>query len=261
VPLDASKTASLDVSGLPVGTYVFTAHYNGDNETGPGSSTALSVQVVTRNGMFVYDAWNALTGLNNASVLPNYIAALEQGNTNRTQVVLQMQRTAPFFVANVQRTYQELLGRAPTATELNARVSLLAQGQTVPQLQIWLMSQPEYFLRRGAGTASGYLAAIARDLTRHVVSPTSRNALINTLMSTGVPLLPANLTNLAARQGFVANLFNSATGRTARVWDLFGRLQGTGADGRLSTFATLLQGPLGYNQVVAALVGSQTFAS
>jgi hypothetical protein len=172
-----------------------------------------------------------------------------------------MQRTAPFFVASVQRTYQELLGRAPTATELNTRVSLLSQGQTVPQLEIWLMSQPEYFLRRGAGTASGYLAAIARDMTRNVVDPTSRNALINSLVSTGAPLLPANLTNLAARQSFVANLFGSAAGRTARVWDLFGRHQGTKPDGRLSTFATQLSGPLGYNQVVAALVGSRTFAS
>jgi hypothetical protein len=253
--------ASLAVAVPSLGRTTFTARYDGDNATLPGFSGAVVVEAFTPNGLFVYNAWESLTGQSNGAFLPTYIANLEAGRVSRTQVVLNMQQTGAYWVSNVQRLYQELLGRAPTAAQLNSRVNILATGGTLAQLETWLMSQQEYFVRRGGNTVAGYLLAVATDMTRNVADPAVRAQLVAQLRTTGASLIQGNISlNIADRQRFIANLRNSAIGRTARVQDLFGKHQGTLADARLATFANQLRTAAGYNQVVAALLGSTTFA-
>jgi hypothetical protein len=156
----------------------------------------------------------------------------------------------------VRDTYQRLLHRPPTASELSDRVGLLAAGQTVPQLEAWLMGSLEYFTRRGR-TAAGFRTAVIHDLTAGVFSAATRRALAAALRA----VTPRGaLSTQPARTGFVTALMDSAFGRTATVQSLFGRFLGRPADGRLRAFVSLLKFERGYDQVTAALLASATYA-
>ncbi|MGL4554997.1 MAG: hypothetical protein ACRC33_27840, partial [Gemmataceae bacterium] len=107
-------------------------------------------------------------------------------------------------------------------------------------------------------TVAGFRSAVAADLTRDIIAPAARAALSAALRSAAVPAAAATGAN--ARAKYVALLMKSSAGRAAAVQGLFGRFQGARADGRLGSLASEVAKVLGYDRVVAGLLGSAAYA-
>ncbi|NBO91708.1 MAG: Ig-like domain repeat protein [Planctomycetia bacterium] len=250
--------AQIIIPGLPVGRYNITARYEGDSTHLPKTSSAVRVEVGSPSLLFVLKAFQALTGLNQSPQIPSWVTSLESGRLTRSQVVMAIQRTPEYFSHIVNVSYLTFLGRLPTPAEASRRASILAGGQSVPQFQAWLMGQQEYYVRQASSSLEGFRRAVAFDLTREVHNPTIRSNLVRAILVVPLPARLAVDPNF--RTTFVLSLMNQSIGQTALMQGLWGRFQDSSADDRLLPFRSLLGKPLGYAQVIAALLGSTTYA-
>src|SRR5262249_14305529 len=60
--------------------------------------------------------------------------------------------------------FQSLVGRPPSADQLNQLVALIQGGATEGQLKEFIFATPDYFQVRGMGTNKGFLKALYRDV-------------------------------------------------------------------------------------------------
>jgi hypothetical protein len=91
-----------------------------------------------------------------------WVNALNQG-ASPASVVFGIENSAEYRGILVQSLYQRFLHRAADAGGLQAFVNLLGLGFTVEQVEVILVSSPEYFQLHG-GTNSGFVTALYQDI-------------------------------------------------------------------------------------------------
>jgi CSLREA domain-containing protein len=102
-----------------------------------------------------------------------WVAELAQG-VPRQQVAFQMVKIASFEEFQhdtVAALYQQYLGRTPDAGGLAFWSAYLYDGGTIEGMSQALVSSPEYFQKRGGGTAGGFLNALFHDALGRQIEP------------------------------------------------------------------------------------------
>jgi hypothetical protein len=129
------------------------------------------------------------------SALRQTLTAELNSGVPRDRVVLNLLRSRPARVVQVETTYTQILGRAPSQRELNAGVATIGRAGDSRALAAALASSLEAYRVRGGRTASGYVQTIYNDfLGRHPsagelaagirrLTRTSRSSFVRQVMS------------------------------------------------------------------------------
>jgi hypothetical protein len=177
-----------------------------------------------------------------------FAAQLDAGTATRTQIVQQLQNSMEYRTDAVAALYQEVLGRAPDPNGLAGSLAFLAQGGTLSQLETMLLSSDEFFMLKGGGTQSGFLAALYQVVLNRGVD------------SGGAQSFGQALASGAARGSVVAELFSSSEYQTLAVQGLYNRYLGRVADpGGLSAAVAALQGGASLEAIAAVLIASPEY--
>lgn len=146
---------------------------------------ARTVMDATTYVNFVAQAYRDLLGREaDLGGLTFFSKALNQGTSNRVQVVLNIEQSLEYRTDEVQSLYQELLHRPGEATGVGLFTTFLGAGGTVEQVAAIMAGSPEYYLNRGGGTSDGFLDALYGDVLGRAVDPAGR-AFFDSLLAQG----------------------------------------------------------------------------
>jgi hypothetical protein len=125
-----------------------------------GTSQPLSVVVGHSSDLFVNQVYQSLFGLSADRGATLWIALLNGGFAPKrvATYILDSRRAR---VTAVEDTFQSLLGRPATSTEL--RRALASGNTSTAPLAIAIFGSKEYYRTRGHGTIDGFLSAMALD--------------------------------------------------------------------------------------------------
>jgi hypothetical protein len=179
-----------------------------------------------------------------------WVAELTQG-VPRGEVAYNMVKVASFEEFQhdtVAALYQQYLGRAPDAGGLVYWSAYLYDGGTIEGMSQVLVSSPEYFQVRGAGTVQGFLEATFRDALGRQIDPAALTY-FEGLMSKG-----------ASAADMAAAIFSSDEYHRVRVNSLFEQLLDRPADpGALAYFAGELDSGDRDEVVISQLISSDEY--
>jgi hypothetical protein len=150
--------------------------------------------------------------------------------------------------------YHLLLHRAPDPDGLAAGINMLAQGNSVDQLEADILSSDEYFMTRGGGTNVGWLTAVYQDVLGQPLDAASQQTYTQALAS-GMSRLQVAQAIISSPQGLmvqVATLYNKFLHRMfdpAGMDAYLSYMQGTGNSGH----------PVNIEWVTAAILGSTEY--
>ena len=114
---------------------------------------------------YVNKAYRDLTGQNpGPNTLADLTSDLDAGQT-RAHVLLAIEQTPAYRTHVVTTEFIRLLGRVPTAKELNSNRLFLKRTGSQERLEARLMGTKQYLLNRGGGTVNGFLNAAYADTT------------------------------------------------------------------------------------------------
>jgi hypothetical protein len=163
--VDATHPVTMTVNGQPSGAYGALVLHDHDDivivaddatPAGPGPSPA--------NYGFVVQLYRDLMRREvDHAALAYFSTALDQGTLTRWQVVTTLEGSAEYEAGVVTRLYAGLLQRPPDPVGLQQGVAFLQNGGTREQLLAAVVGSPEYFQKRGGGTAAGYVNALYQD--------------------------------------------------------------------------------------------------
>ncbi len=118
--------------------------------------------------------------------LAGWSEALDRGWLNRVQVVQGIEASVEYCTDEAEAAYQTLLGRPADPLGLLGAVRFLAGGGTFALLEANLMGSAEYYVRRGGGSATGFLVAAFHDTL--MAAPTAGQLLVGEqLLGDGLP--------------------------------------------------------------------------
>jgi hypothetical protein len=136
-----------------------------------GNTSAFSFPIIDppshdNAGPFVYQLYEDLLGRPPSYGEFNYwTGRMHQGMTAR-QVAAAIMRGLEYRTIEVQTAYHTYLQRDAGAAELAAATHILSNGGTVEQLQVRLVTSPEYWQLQG-GTAAGFLNGLYQEALGH----------------------------------------------------------------------------------------------
>jgi hypothetical protein len=219
---------------------------------GPPSALAVSGQdfgiITNTNRAFVYQAHRDLLQqpIDSAS-LTAWQAKLDEGKVSRAQVAASFICAQQYRLVTARGLYQDYLGRAGTARELNTLARLQEAADGPQRAQARLLGSGEYFRANGRTTAS-WLAAAYRDATGLDLSPAARRR-YRGLLAQGV-----------SREGVALLMLTSPAGRVALLqgWSnqyLHRLLRST----ELASYRRLFAQAWSEDQVLARIIGSRAY--
>jgi hypothetical protein len=185
---------------------------------------------------------------------------LDQGILNRFQFVLAIESSIEYRTNVVLELYSELLHRPPDQSGFSAWINFLGQGGTRNQLEVSIISSQEYFIRRGGGTASGFLQAVYQDVLGRPPDFAGL-AFWNQILANGESDEDEPPSSAKRRQVTASILMSpEATQDQVQIW--YSQFLGRAADpvGTIALSRALQQG-LADEQAIAVLVGSQEYLS
>ena len=167
------------LNGLGQGTFTFTvAGFNPIlNLPDPAALTetvAITVKGIatgTADQFYVAQLYRDLLGRNaDANGLVFWASTLNV-LSNRAEVVAGIEHSNEYRADQIAALYQEFLHRAADSVGLSHFLSTMASGETLEQVEVDILSSPEYFQTRGHSTNAGYVDALYTDLLdRHAES-------------------------------------------------------------------------------------------
>ena len=193
----------------------------------------------------------ALTSLEGRRPAAGVVASLMRSPTiNRTAIVADALRSPTVAAARVERTYADLLGRRPTATELAIWTTRLQSGDTRLTLVAALAQSGGYArVAGGSGQPAKLVAAWSRDLAGGALASATRRALTMSL-GRGV-----------SRARVVAEILSSGPARRAVVARAYVDVLRRRVDpGGLATYTRYLASGHSEEQLLRVLLGSPEFA-
>jgi hypothetical protein len=166
-------SATLNTSGTQTITATDTA-----NAALTGTSGAIVVATkLTGNAGFVQQAYLDLLGrLPEPFGLQTFTAALDSGKATRFQVAQAIEASPEYKTDVIEALYQKLLHRAADPSGLNSFLNFLNNGGTAAQVEIAILSSPEFFQSQGGGTNTGYLNAMYQDVLNRPIDPGAAQA-------------------------------------------------------------------------------------
>jgi PKD repeat protein len=138
-----------------------------------GSTTTVSAiaSVGSANDLFVNQVYlDLLHRLVDSGSLAYWEGQLN-GGLPRSLVALAVESSLEFRTNLVTNAYKGLLKRAPDPGALSFFTNFLATGGTAEQMQVMLVSSPEYYQNRGGGTRIGFLNALWQDALGRTIDP------------------------------------------------------------------------------------------
>jgi hypothetical protein len=171
------------------------------------------------------------------------------------QVVRRMEASDEYRFKVVNDVYVKLQHRTADPSGLNSFVAFLANGGTMEQAEISIVTSAEYFQRAGGANAS-YLASLYHDILGRTIDPTGQ-------VNWGATLtLGPTIANFGNPRLIVARgVIQSLEAAQDRVEEFYQRFHHRAADpSGLQTFVTAQQHGLSDEDVIAAIVGSQEYA-
>jgi protocatechuate 3,4-dioxygenase beta subunit len=207
------------------------------------------------NRSFVFQAYHDL--LHRAPDHPGMDAwsALLDSGAPRSAVVQGIQGSVEYLYQEINSLYQNLLHRPVDAFGLSNAISLLTNTQYVPgtgdlllQLEVDILSSPEYYFNRGGGTNAGFLSAVYGDVLGRGID------------STGASVFGAQLAS-GVSPAVVAKEILFSTESEARIVNLdYLTLLHRNADPTgMNAFLGVLQQGGTNDQIIAALVSSSEY--
>jgi hypothetical protein len=142
--------------------------------TGQGRIVTVVDRVVdpplqNKNGPFVYQVYEDLLGRAPTDTeLSHWTGLMDHGTTAR-QMAAGLMRGQEYRTIEAQTAYHTYLQRDASAAELAVATHFLAGGGTVEQLQVRLVTSPEYWRLEG-GTAAGFLDGLYQEALGHAPS-------------------------------------------------------------------------------------------
>jgi hypothetical protein len=117
----------------------------------------------------------------------SWLNQLDDGtdDDDREEVVEGFVESTEFRTNLITDKYQTLLGRAPDPTGFNAFLGFLRAGGDEREIDVTILSSPEYFQRNG-GDNTGFLTAVYRDVLGRAIDP-SGQAFWGSLLQAGRP--------------------------------------------------------------------------
>lgn len=177
------------------------------------------------------------------AVLTELVRQLSAG-TPRARIALAILKSPEHRRAQVRILFAALLGRAPEPAALEAMAGILHQGGSVEQVQAIILGSQEYYLRRGGGTAEGYLRALYRDVLDRPVDDAARTQW-------------ARLLAAGSRDAVAAAVATGPEAASHRAWLLYGPVLRQAPAGAIPAAAG---GPM-LEQAIASLLGSDAYCS
>ncbi len=252
VPLNSAGQASIDLSNLPTGTHTLGVIYNGAPGF-PASSLQqpLSVFVAgfrgTPNQVWVNQVYQDLLGRPaDASGLAFWTDQLES-DVSRQTVAQSILNSDEYKIRYIIHLFQTLLGRNPSAADVQPHLDFLRGGGTTLQLTANFLSSPEYFFRTSGGDLSAYVTHVFQDVLGR---PADQRAL-----QVWVPFLQSN-----SRFDFAMAVLQSAErdGNFVRQM-LYEKLLGREPDSPQTSWVTALQQGATDEDVIAGVVSSDEY--
>ncbi len=180
--------------------------YSGDSNFQGVTSAPVRVVVGSPTDLFVNQVYQDVLGVP-ASYSATYWTALINGGYPPKTIATRILHSGQARIAAVQRVFESLLGRAPTAKEIQRA---LASGKTsTTPLEIDIFGSKEFYVTQGKGTTDGFLTAMATDIFG-VPFPASIQARLARLISHGV-----------SRHQIASKVLNSPSGVRAQVNSIF----------------------------------------
>jgi parallel beta-helix repeat protein len=139
--------------------------------TGQGRIVSVVDRVVDpprrdKNGPFVYQVYEDLLGRAPTDGELSHWTGLMDHGTSARQIAAGLMRGLEYRTIEAQKAYHTYLQRDASAAELAAATHLLVAGGTVEQLQVQLVTSPEYWRLEG-GTAAGFLDGLYQEALGH----------------------------------------------------------------------------------------------
>jgi hypothetical protein len=156
IPANTTHTISITISDAP---------------GGEGRSVTVVDRIVDppaqdKNGPFVFQLYEDLLGRAPTDAeLAHWTGRIHHGTSAR-QVASDLMRGMEYRTIEVQTAYHAYLQRDASAAELAAATHFLAGGGTVEQLQVRLVTTPEFWQLHGS-TATGFLDGLYEDALGH----------------------------------------------------------------------------------------------
>lgn len=233
-------------------------HYPFDAVNGIKQGSEIGNFVFSHSGKFSMDtnqayvnkAYRDLTGQRVDATTLAVLSADMAAGASRQSVILAIEHTDAYGNDVVTTEFQQLLGRAPTARERLTNTTALRRGGTLEQLEARLMGSREYFVRKGGGTVSGFLNAVASDMMGQSLTTAQRNAFTR-MLSAG-----ASLRSVVAK---VQHLPAACAHRVDAMYDLYLRRAPDPVGATDATQALLLG--MTPEKVVTAIMASNEYAS
>jgi autotransporter-associated beta strand protein len=240
----SNGTATLVVSGLPVGSLPVTALYSGDSNYGGVTSSALMLVVGSANQRYVDQVYQAAFGLSaGIGVGIDYWTDLLNAGYPRSAIVNQIVHAPGSRGQAVQQVYQLVLGRAATPAEVSR-----ARDLPFSQVEAQVFGSREFYVTQGGGTVDGFLTALAQDLTGSAF-PAGLQARYARQIRQGT-----------SRSQVALEVINSPRGIRAQIEDVYQRVLGTPATRQgLARFTPFLQQGGQIPQVIDALLVTEAF--
>jgi hypothetical protein len=167
-------TATLNTAGSQ--TIQATDTVNG-SITGTSGAIAVTSKGPPSNSAFVMQVYLDL--LNRPAEdfgLLVFTSALDQGRATRYQVVQAVENSTEYRTIVIQGLYQQLLHRQADPSGLSSYLAFMAGGGTAQQVEISILSSPEFFLLQGGGTNQGFLTAMYQDVLGRAVDASAAAA-------------------------------------------------------------------------------------
>lgn len=141
-PTITTNSASAGVTSLPLGQNTIVASYAGDDNFKPASSNAVTIDVLTANEMYVYNAYLLLLNRAPDPDAQTWVDMLDAG-VGPSVVILGIEGSIEYLNDVVDGLYQRYLGRAADPSA-QTWVQALAAGQTIEEVTAQICGSAEY---------------------------------------------------------------------------------------------------------------------
>ena len=244
----SGNTATLNVTGLPVGVQALTAKYAGDGNFLAGNSASAQIVSGNANERFLNQLYldlmhRPIDGIG----LVGWEALLNAG-ASRGTIALGIEASREFALTTLKGFSQSLLGQAPTTSMVDQAIWLQVKNLSDPtSLKAIVLNSPEFYQVRGGGTSAGFVAAVSQAVTGR---PTDPSQLANLL----------SMANVGNRAGVVSSVLGSLIALELQVvYDYHGYLVRTPEAGAVPYFVNQLEHGVSSAAVIAQFVGSPEY--
>jgi cyclophilin family peptidyl-prolyl cis-trans isomerase len=210
---------------------------------------------------FVVQIYHDLLGRNAEPEALQYWPAQMAAGQTPSAIVLDVEGSQEYEDDVVNGVYRLYLHRAADPAGLAAGASYLADGATIEQLSVGLISSPEYFETRGGGTNQGFLDALFSD-TLHRAPDAGTMAALAADDFSQQALRTAIVNGIFGGDEYMVDLVNypasAADGFVPFGW--FPAYLGREAEaGAVSSIEIMLQAGVHDQQIIAGILGSTEY--